>query len=206
MLLLTSPVAISQPVGGGVKAGLPINAAFTLTGTGFKAERPAYIVGPFVEFRLPARLAIEIAALYERPRIQYDFPVTGLGRQISAEVRASTWQLPLVVKYRFAGDPVRVRPFVLGGVAAYWVGGIAQRGEIIEPLPADIRSRLDRVATNFVNRGGVAGGGVEFQAGPLRIAPELRYTRWAITRTAGFEIVTFNLEQSRTHAFLSISF
>lgn len=203
ILFLAAHAAMSQPVGAGLKAGIPLNSAFTVTGTGFEAEKPAYAVGPFVEFRLPANFAIEVAALYERPLIRYDFPLSQFG-QVSADVRASTWQFPLVVKYRFGSEPVR--PYVLGGVAAYRVGAIEQRGETLRELPDDVRAALGRVANNFVNGGGVIGGGVEFKTGPLRIAPELRFTRWAISKTAGFDIVTFNLEQSRTHLLVSLSF
>jgi hypothetical protein len=203
ILFFAAIAARSQPVGAGVKAGLPLNSAFTLVGAGFEADKPAYVAGPFVEIRLPASFAIEVAALYERPRIRYAFPSTGLER-VTADVRASTWQFPLVVKYRLGGGTVR--PFVLAGVAAYRVGSIEQRGEIIRQLPEDVRSALNRVAGNFVNGGGVAGGGVEFKAGPVRIAPELRFTRWAISKTAGFDVVTFNLEQSRAHLFVSLSF
>lgn len=197
------PVLNAQPIGGGVKGGLPLSDAFRLSGEPVTADRPRWVGGPFIEFRLPARLAVEIDALYEGLRFDYRFGRPGLAEEISTTT-ASTWQFPILLKYRFSDS--KVRPFVSGGVAAYRIGGIKQSGELISRLPSEIRSAISRVGNSFVNGGGVVGGGVEFKAGPLRIAPEIRFTRWAIDKSVGTNDVSVRLNQARTQLMVGIGF
>ena len=193
----------AQPVGGGIKGGLPLSDAFRLTGEPVTANRPRWVGGPFIEFRFPARLAVEIDALYEGLRFDYRFSRPGLGGEAS-RTTASTWQFPILLKYRFR-DGV-ARPFVSGGVAAYRIGGVKQTGELITQLPSEIRSVISRAGHSFVNGGGVVGGGVEFKAGPLRIAPEIRFTRWVIGKSVGSNEVSVQLNQSRAQFLVGIGF
>jgi hypothetical protein len=86
-------------------------------------------------------------------------------------------------------------PFISVGV-----GGAAQS------LPDNVRSVLQRVGSTFVNGGGVVGGGIEVRLGPLRVAPELRFTRWAIRQSAEISGVSLATEQSRVHLFVGFSF
>jgi hypothetical protein len=157
-------------------------------------------VGPFVELRLPASLAIEVGALYEGLRVSYRSTAPGLGVDVSTTV--SSWQFPLLLKYRI-GEGM-ARPFVGAGVAAYRVGGFDT--ETLAQLPQDLRATLSRAGDSFVNGGGLITGGVELKAGPLRLAPEVRFTRWAIRRDFGTDQVSLRLSESRTHLFLSVSF
>ena len=203
LLFLITPLLEAQPIGVGVKGGLPLNDAFELFGEPVTAKRTWWVGGPYVEVRLPARFAIEVDALYEGLRFDYRFGRPGFAVE-SSKTTASTWQFPILLKYRFSDN--RVRPFVSGGVAAYRIGGVEQSGELITQLPSEIRSAISRVGNSFVNGGGVVAGGLEFKAGPLRIAPELRFTRWAIGKNVGTDDVFLRLNQSRTQFLVAIGF
>lgn len=197
-LLLLTGVSSAQPVGIGAKVGLPLSDVFTVTGTGFNSEKPPLTAGPFIELRLPARLAIEFDALYEGLRFHYNAqPVVEI-----VDGSAQSWQFPLLLKYRFGRRGAY--PFVSGGVAALYIGQVGISGQ--SSLPDNVRSVLQRVGSTFVNGGGVVGGGVEFRLGPVRIAPELRFTRWAIRQSTETNGVSLSMEQSRVHLFVGVSF
>lgn len=67
-----------------------------------------------------------------------------------------TWQFPILVKYRFSLGPVM--PFLQAGPSFRTTGN---------------RN------TNPSHAGATAGAGFDWKAGPLRLSPTLRYTRWA---------------------------
>lgn len=138
LLLAAATLLSAQNIGIGFKGGVPLKDAYRFTRQGITTKRDGdFVIGPLFEVRLPAGLGIELNALYRQ----------GAGSR--------TWELPLLVKYRFPG--VLVRP-VLGG------GYTFQR---LSDLPG------------LNNRKGVAAsGGVEFKLPRLRITPELRYTRF----------------------------
>ena len=96
---LSSVPAGAQFLSVGLKAGVPLNDAFSNDGfPGSDTKR--YIIGPEVEVRLPFRLGVEFDALYRR------YSVSGTS--------ASEWQFPILLKYHFKGVPL-VHPFVDGG-------------------------------------------------------------------------------------------
>jgi len=203
LVLLVTCSAWPQPVGGGLKAGVPFQKPFSLMGAGFQADRVPYIIGPFIELRFPKGLALEVDSLYERLRFQYEFSRPGLALE-KAETTASSWQFPVLVKYRFRAGVAA--PFVSGGVTANYIGNIRQIGETIPQLPGDVRRALERAGESFWNGGGVVGGGVEFRAAFIRIAPELRYTRWAIGKTVGTDIVSLKINEGQVQFLLGVSF
>jgi hypothetical protein len=117
--LLTACFAVSglaeesSPIGIGVKGGVPLNDAFVVRGqnpVSYIADTHRYIVGPYVELRLPAGFGIELDALYQT----YEY------RQVvPAPVRdqnSHDWQFPLVVKYKFLPGPVK--PYLEAGAAS----------------------------------------------------------------------------------------
>jgi len=75
----------------------------------------------------------------------------------SGERTPSTWEWPVLVKYR---PPVRgpVRPFVVAGPS--------------------FRTRHDPAPAEPSQFGGALGAGIELRLGRFRISPGLRYTRW----------------------------
>jgi hypothetical protein len=154
-------VAVSlaaQPVSAGLKAGVPLTDALSAQSSGpvqYIENTHRYAIGPYVEFHLPARLEIEVDALYR----SYDF------RRVlpsSAGQGVGSWEFPVLAKYRFLGGPIR--PYVEGGVAFSRLTDIAEVPEL----------------NHHNNYGVVLGGGVELHLGIVRITPELRYDGWAL--------------------------
>ena len=164
-------------IGGGIATGgLDPSAQDTWDGK-------RYTIGATAEGRLPLpRLSLEVDALYKH---------TGERNSGCAftfcfysEVRANIFEFPLLLKYQLLKHSPAM-PFVGAGVAYQWVrhgsgtllgwrNGTIVPGEVVD-LTVD-RSPLTMPAENHV--GIVAGGGVEFRAGRIRLAPEFRYTRW----------------------------
>src|SRR5690349_4830922 len=157
--------AEAQPLGAGLKIGVPVTDAFKVlpfpTFAVFTADAPRYTVGPYVELRLPARMAVEVDALYR----SYDFRSAGVG------ATASSWEFPVLVKHRF---PVPlVKPYFDAGVSF---------------------SRLSDIKLSSLNHrsnyGLVVGGGVEFKLFLIKVSPELRYTGWAFRNFDGAQLQT----------------
>lgn len=169
---------LAQHFAVGVQVGVPLAEAFQkdnliprFTYT-FNTKR--YTLGPTAEVSLPIRLRFEADALYTR--LDYDSTVMGVDTFSRAATKADSWEFPLLVK----------KPFSVAGFSPYGDIGFALRHvdatshivNIVFPshvfetttTPADL---LHEWTSGFV-----VGGGIEFRAGPLRLSPELRYTRW----------------------------
>lgn len=171
LFLAAAPALFAQPVSVGIKAGVPLTDAFeTLAqpGQSLRSETKRWMVGPTFELHLPARLSIELDALYKR----FNFSSTqAIANSISSSLGdANSWEFPLLLKYRFSGGVVR--PFVDAGVSFTTLRGLTEVREFFTrnnlPDPLDDRFRA----------GFVLGGGIELKLAFLRISPEIRYTRW----------------------------
>jgi hypothetical protein len=153
--------ASAQPFGAGLKVGVPATDAFKVSNFPdvvgpFTAEAPRYTIGPYVELRLPARMAVEVDALYR----SYDF------RSGSFGASASSWEFPVLVKHRF---PVPVaKPYFDAGVSFSQL--------------SDIKFSSLNHRSNY---GVVVGGGVEFNLLLVKVSPEIRYTGWAFRNFDG---------------------
>lgn len=157
VFLVVCAAAAAQPISAGLKFGVPLNDAFSVQSPNplsYVAQTQRYTVGPFIELRLPAHLAIEIDALYRR----YGYQTAPLFSR--APVRASSWEFPVLGKYRLFSGPVQ--PYIEGGVAFSRL--------------TDIPQVLELSSRN--NYGVVAGAGIELRLGFARISPEIRYTGW----------------------------
>lgn len=197
------------PVSIGVKGGIPFSDASgvrpdsgcSVVGCGsfnFSSETKRYTLGPTVELRLPFGLAFEADALYSR--LSYDtfrfasssFIFDGVQYfdhdSTFTSIKFERWQFPMLVKWRYGKR--RARPFVDGGISVDHISGIDGRTTLItydsfSPTPFRIDSNKINspgpIALSSRNRkGGVLGGGIDFHAvGPIRLTPEVRYTRWA---------------------------
>ncbi len=152
--LVAGAVASAQPFGAGVKVGVPATDAFKVlplpTFAAFTGESPRYTVGPYVELRLPANMAVEVDALYR----SYDFRNAGVGAS------ASSWEFPVLIKHRFFAGPVR--PYFDAGVSFSRL--------------SDIKLSSLNHRSNY---GVVVGGGLEFNLFLIKVSPEVRYTGWA---------------------------
>lgn len=116
-----------------------------------------YIVGPAIEIHLPLNLSVQFDSLYRplNPTITNTiFPNT----VFTTSATLNSWEFPLLAKYRL---PMHlIKPFLEAGPSFRRVQSFA--GD----------------SPHLSRAGFTAGGGVEFRLGPIKIAPEIRYTRW----------------------------
>jgi hypothetical protein len=177
-LVLTTSVA-GQQVAAGVKAGVPLLDAFEVNPSlpffryTFNTKR--YMVGPSADVALPLRLRFEADAIYTR--LDYDSTAMGIDTFTRSATRANSWQFPLLLKKEISLG--RVRPFAEVGYGLRHVTGTSHIVNIV--FPAFITDRTinsPELVHTWVN-GFVVGGGLAFQSGPLKLSPEVRYTRWA---------------------------
>jgi hypothetical protein len=166
ILCLLLPASIwAQHLSIGVTGGVGLTDAFidqTTPDTGhtYSAAKD-YLVGPAIELRLPFSLALEFDALYRPLHLTESFFNFFNNSSQTSQGRINTWQFPLLVKYHLPGR--RIRAFV------------------------EVGPSFRHTATNALflgnppqlNHGFTAGGGGEIRIWKVRIAPEIRYTRWA---------------------------
>jgi hypothetical protein len=157
----------------GVKAGVPLTDFFeTVEATQerrFLTPRPNYLIGPTAELHLPARFSIELDALNRRIEYTLQNPVTGA----SFRATGSSWEFPLLVKYRASGG--LLRPYVASGVSFSTLTGLREAREFVTTPPEGVTlAEQERRG----NTGFVIGGGLELRVPFLRISPEIRHTRW----------------------------
>jgi hypothetical protein len=164
--LVCAPLLNAQILSFGVKGG----GLFTEAAERFDESR-RYVVGPSVEIGFPYRIALEIDALYSR-----------FGSSASASnnpgfndsrIRGHMLEFPVLGKYYFADREAAVRPYASSGFAfrnIWFDNGRSGRN--------DRRFTSDFAAGTEPAIGAVVSGGVAFGLGPLKLAPELRYTRW----------------------------
>lgn len=175
--LVSATVALAQPIGAGVKGGwIPTDW------TGIPSTRPAfddrsghYTVGPYVEVRLPFSLAVEVDALYRPYGYRSADGIAGI--VTSSTVDARSWEFPVLGKYRIPLQVLSVKPFVLAGVTFRNVGTIHTVSTCAGNLCGSNEGTQSFTRDGFTKAGFVAGGGLEWKAGPLRLAAEGRYTR-----------------------------
>ena len=162
----------------GIKGGVPITDAFHTARSGslnFFSGADQYTVGPTIEIDLPVILAIEFDALYRR--LNYGSDSINPGGTTATRVTGNAWEFPLLLKSRFATG--LVRPYVATGASFRTLSDLKHVTSFING-PNRTTSETDRppeLQRRF-NAGFVIGGGLELNAGFLKISPELRYTRW----------------------------
>jgi len=160
-LLLATCFAVSgraeeSPIGIGVKGGIPLNDTFSVREQNpirYIADTHRYLVGPYVELRLPGGFGVELDALYQTYEYRQVVPA------FTRNQNSHDWQFPLVAKYRFLPGPVK--PYVEAGAAFSHLS------------VHDVLELHDRNTWGFV-----LGGGIDVKVGPVHITPEVRYTGW----------------------------
>jgi hypothetical protein len=160
VFLLGLPVAFSQPVSFGVVAGGSLTGDFqsrTVGDLNVYSTPKGWIAGGMLEVRLPLALSIEIDGLYHP--LEFTDAVVEPSGQVSSISRSTvvTWEFPVFAKYRFT-LPL-VKPFVELGPA--------------------FRSAGNPSGTSPSHHGLAMGVGVEARAWRLKVAPAVRYVRWA---------------------------
>ncbi len=177
LLLLSLAPANAQWFSPGVKGGVLLTDA--VEGSfGVRSEAKRYTVGPVVEIGLPASWAVEVDALYKRTG--YSSTATAFGITSSTQVRANSWEFPILAKHYFSR-----RFYLSGGYVVRSLSGVEatvhQSGtNPVTGAPVDVTLRPE---TAFLLRdnptqGFVAAGGLRLSIGVAHVAPEIRYTRW----------------------------
>jgi hypothetical protein len=158
-----SSVALAQPFSLGVMGGSSLTQDFQNRSFGNPAVETIYstplrwIAGGMVEVRLPKHLAVEVDGLYR----DLAFSIAGLGRPFEP-LHVVTWEVPVLAKYRVSLPRVSsplVKPLIEAGPSfrtAYNLNGA---------LPS--------------SHGFAVGAGIEAHPWKVRIAPQVRYVRWA---------------------------
>ena len=182
LLLLSAAAICAQPIGFGIKGGLPMNDFLNAASSQnfrFDTTTNRYIIGPMVELRLPFGLGIELDALYRHFGYSSFSSTSGITTTITdARTSSSAWEFPLVAKYKFKGIPL-IRPYVEAGVSWDHLTGLTQAvittvANITHTSSTSNPPELNQDTT----RGFVIGGGVDIKALFIHITPEIRYTRW----------------------------
>ena len=186
--------AFAQGLHFGIKAGVPFTDYFE-TGLGpgdYSAATRRYVAGATGEWQWRESIGFEVDALFHRMGyvaiVDTFNDSTGVLSHSAIDVKGDSWDVPLLVKYRFGR---RLSPYaVAGGVLRYAgpVRGLGQqtvtnlitRTTVTIPLdtsdPSELRKRFYPGVT--------AGGGIEFRIPHLRLQPEVRYTRWTANISA----------------------
>jgi hypothetical protein len=171
LLLLASSPGQAQTVSFGLSAGLPLNHLMT-SADNQVAKTSRYTFGPALRVALPHGFGLDVEFLYKR----FDFGFVS----DPAHAAAHRVELPLMLRYDFSGLPVR--PFVHAGMSfnrVIAVGGanLCAQGAFGEEAYC-IGDRTVAELRHRHTHGPVLGAGLDFGWGRVRLAPELRVTRW----------------------------
>ncbi|MBZ5582896.1 MAG: porin family protein [Acidobacteriia bacterium] len=165
LLLFGAASALAQPVTFGVRAGVPLTDFFTGVQNQnftFATNPRKYVIGPSIELRLPFGLGVELDALHRS--VEY---AGSVGATV-ANASASSWEFPLLAKYRF---PTKVvRPFVDAGFAFDTLTGLKQS-------VATATGLSNSTSGSQNTKGFVLGAGLDIHL-LLHFSPEIRYTHW----------------------------
>lgn len=201
--LALAAAACAQPFSAGIKVGAPITDAFNIaTGkTNFSAGTQRFTIGPTAELKLPFGFGIEVDALYRHLEYNYASSAVSLnGDIISAGTKASSWEFPILAKYR-APIPL-VKPYLVGGLAFNRITGIKQT---LACVGGACSRPFNDIAHNS-NVGIVLGTGLQVNALLLKISPEIRYTRWGFANFDASGALGSTLRSNQNQAEVLVGF
>ncbi len=143
--------------------------------------------GPTVELHLPFRFSIEADALYHARTVTQTYafrlgdPATdgGVPYLFSSRTQTKSWEVPILLKYRFTGGPIR--PFVSVGVSlthedSKFSSNPSCLGTAAGCAASAPRFFFGQSSFSTFRKGPTAGAGIEFKARKVTITPEARYT------------------------------
>lgn len=171
--LIFSTIACAQPFGGGLKIGAPLTDALSIV-SGAPPDNSLsnnrYVIGPYVEFRLPGRFAMEVDALYRSFSFTYIYGAFGAFAGSNGN-----WEFPVLAKYKLPGGPVK--PYIEGGLVFSHLTG------------------SDLNIAHSSNYGVTLGAGIEIHALVVRISPEIRYDGFVFHDFTNNSLVQSNRNQ-----------
>lgn len=198
LALCLTPFASAQFIGAGVKLGATPTKWSDKFGssTSAKDDSSSFVVGPYVELRLPLGFAIEADGLY---RSVGAITTANLANAaVNSVTDARSWEFPILAKYRFP-TPM-VKPFVVAGPSFRWVGQQSISATCTGTSCADVPSSVKN--DGFSKAGFVLGGGLEWKLGAVRLSGEGRYTRYGKEALPPY----FSTSQNQAQILFSIGF
>jgi opacity protein-like surface antigen len=170
----------------------------------FRLESRFYDVGPTIEIGLTHGFAVELDAVYHRQGFYSTFYHDTL-YNTNGE-RDNSWEFPLLLKYNLRVSVLH--PFVEAGVAPRTITGRGVGTFQTDGYTLSPPSITSFPASYSPSVGFLAGGGLQFNLGHLRLAPQVRYTRWATTPVSGLYYSigsTYSSNQNQLDMLVGIS-
>jgi hypothetical protein len=166
VFFLLAAAVPAQSITFGVKGGVRLTSDIDPYAASLSKR---YVIGPTASFALPFRFRLEFDALYRRVGDRESFGT--IHTFFIEQEYGNSWEFPVLARRTFWRGL-----FAGAGVAPRVIGG---RLHVIEYGLVPVSYQEFNAAANWqTSVGFVAAGGIEKRAGPVRIAPELRYTRW----------------------------
>jgi hypothetical protein len=122
---------------------------------------------------------VDFAALFSRVRFSASARPVSIFPSFSTSRTGASWELPILLKYRFLRS--RISPFAGFGPAFRRISMEGQNTTLNAsgpPAADEVITTVSQVSEAHWQRGWAAGVGLDFRVGLLRLAPEIRYTRW----------------------------
>jgi hypothetical protein len=178
--ILTGCVCFGQAFSIGVIGGA--RGTDDLTGAGATGVSKRYVIGPALDIGLPLGFGVEANALYRREGYQTGF--SSFAYSVISGERANSWEFPMLFKYHLPFPAIK--PFLEAGYAPRMIHGSIS-SDYIQLFPTRSPLQHSTGSTNWpLSHGFVAGGGIQFGIGRLRLSPVFRYTHWNNTAISGF--------------------
>lgn len=175
LLLFCALPMCCQSVSFGIKGGVPVTAGLGGNYAYYDIDTQRWTAGATVEFKLPANLSVGVDALYRR----FSYSVGNyLGTRDDGNI--GHWEFPVFAKYRFGTivPPYVARPFVEAGFAFDRAHTSGTEVSSLRGPPGCCSTVTTAYSSYQWGFGFLVGGGIEIKAAFLKIAPEVRYTRW----------------------------
>jgi hypothetical protein len=185
----------------GLKGGVPLTTAFETAARQdirYLSETRRYTIGGAVELRFPLGLGAEFDLLYKR--LNYDVTQTSGSDVLEGTTSANSWEFPLLFKLRSPG--ILLRPYLTAGPTFRRLSDVRQfvlrnGGSGTETIPAELRDEF--------SRGFAIGGGLEIGR-RVRLAPEIRYTRWGDVNFQSLLLPDFQSNRNALDFLIGIHF
>lgn len=200
-LFLAGACSAAGPLIIGVRGGARLNDIVDAVNSGQTAGRTLesatenYVVGPTLGVKLPIGFSVTGDALFTRLNISVRTS-TGAGA-ISAT--SSSWEFPVMLKWTAGRQGVA--PFGGVGVSVRHLSDFNDVGRFIGGNSGNTGLFADQNTVGFV-----LGGGIRFKAGPVRIEPEIRYTRWNQRDASQAFQNFFDVNRNQAQILLGITF
>jgi hypothetical protein len=205
-LILFVGYAFAQPFSFGVKGGVPLTDAFSASQgspTSYSSVTRRYTVGPTAEIGVPLfGLSVEADGLYRRIGWNSNRAATALYEPYQSTARMGAWDFDALLKHRIGGPGVHA--YLGAGAAFSRLFTTRENYTFPGPPPGDLSKQMvDEVQSKNIG-GIVVSAGVKF-GGAIRVAPELRYTRWLSNNIIG-GLPNLSTQVNQVEVLVSITF